>query len=278
MICAGFAGGASSSGNFAGGGQRTLPTRPARRSAGSSCGSIAKGVVGRSASRSPTTRLAHLSPDEQSVPCSVSRPAHDIWVPSSRATCRAHHDGAPGARIRSGIPTVSMSSSGPGPERRAFTGAKTDALFAGGEKAMALSWSGDRQYVIVSSPVANRGTDLIAVTTTTPSREIAVAQSQYDGPRAVLPMAMGAFVSNESVARSVRAGVPRWRRQDAISTAERDAGALVHRRPRDLLRRGRRHDDGGLDRDDERPPGLHRRLSLFATHLATAQRCSQQAA
>ena len=81
-----------------------------------------------------------------------------------------------------------------------MSGGKAEPLFANGEQGLALSWTRDRQYILMRRDNSKTGADLVAVATMGEPREVVVAQSQYDETEGQFSPdgRWVVFVSNES--------------------------------------------------------------------------------
>ena len=131
-----------------------------------------------------------LSADEQSVAVFLQRTGdNDIWV-IELARNLAHRitDGQPADAHPLWDPDgghvvfYSRRFGGGGPARQALHGGKAEPLFARGESGMPMSWTYDRQHLLLRRGGAGTGSDLVAVTTSGPWREVIVTQSPYDEP------------------------------------------------------------------------------------------------
>ncbi|MGH9372558.1 MAG: protein kinase domain-containing protein [Vicinamibacterales bacterium] len=129
-----------------------------------------------------------LSADEQSVVV-FRHPTgdNDIWVIElARNLARRVTDGPPADAHPLWDPDgrhVVFSSQrfgGGRAARQAVSGGKAEPLFANGQQGQALSWTRDREYILVRRTSATSGSDLVAVATMGDPREVAVAQSPYD--------------------------------------------------------------------------------------------------
>jgi Tol biopolymer transport system component len=169
-----------------------------------------QGAVLRAIGEPSTDFIAspELSPDEQSVVVFLQRTGdNDIWV-IELARNLAHRvtDGPPADAHPLWDPDgqhVVFSSrrfGGGGPARQAVAGGQAEPLFAKGESGLPLSWTRDRQYILIRRDAAKSGSDLVAVTTRGEPREIVVAQSPYDETEGQFSPdgKWVAFVSNES--------------------------------------------------------------------------------
>jgi len=129
-----------------------------------------------------------LSADEQSVVVFFPRTGdNDIWVIElARNLARRITDGPPADAHPLWDPDgqhVVFSSrrfGGGGPARQALSGGKAEPLFANSENGLPLSWTRDRQYILMRREGAGSGSDLVAVTTAGERREVVVAQSPSD--------------------------------------------------------------------------------------------------
>jgi tRNA A-37 threonylcarbamoyl transferase component Bud32 len=127
-----------------------------------------------------------LSADEQSAVVFLQRTGdNDIWV-IELARNLAHRvtDGPPADAHPlwdpDGEHVVFSSRRFGGAARQALSGGKAEPLFAGGENGLPLSWTRDRQFILIRRDGATSGSDLVAVATEGERREVVVAQSQYD--------------------------------------------------------------------------------------------------
>jgi serine/threonine protein kinase/Tol biopolymer transport system component len=205
VIAQGFAGGASSSGNFAASETGLLAYRAGAAQRRQLVWVDRTGAVLRPIGEPETDYAAgpELSPDESAV-AMFRQPSgtNNVWITElSRNVSRRISEGTLGGTHPLWDPDGQHIVFGAGgPMRRTISGANVAPLFAGGEKGLALAWTRDRQYVLVSRPTASNGSDLIAVATSTPPREVPVAQSQYDESEGQFSGdgKWVAFVSNES--------------------------------------------------------------------------------
>lgn len=127
-----------------------------------------------------------LSTDERSVVVFLQRTGdNDIWtIEVARSLIRRLTDGQPaeshplwdpdGGHVVFNARRDGVSA----PERLAVAGGKATPLRAR-ESGVALSWTRDRQFILMRRESAGNGPDLVAVSTTGDGREVAVAQSQY---------------------------------------------------------------------------------------------------
>jgi eukaryotic-like serine/threonine-protein kinase len=129
-----------------------------------------------------------LSADEQSVVVFLQRTGdNDIWlIELARNLARRITDGPPADAHPLWDPDgqhVAFSSrrfGGGGPAWQALNGGKAETLFANGESGLPLSWTRDRQYILLRREDAKTGSDLVAVATGGERRDVVVAGSQYD--------------------------------------------------------------------------------------------------
>jgi eukaryotic-like serine/threonine-protein kinase len=209
VIAQGFAGGASSSGNFAASNTGLLAYRAGAAQRRQLVWVNRQGTVVGTVGEPDADYVAapELSADDRSV--AVFRQptgVNDIWTTElGRNLSRRVTDGSPGSthplwdpdgqHIVFGSPTF-----GGGPTRQDLNGSKAAPLFANGERGLALSWTRDRQYLLVRRVAASGAGDLLALNTTDPSRAIAVTQSQADEAEGQFSPdgRWVAFVSNES--------------------------------------------------------------------------------
>jgi Tol biopolymer transport system component len=149
-----------------------------------------------------------LSPDEQSVVV-FRQPTgdNDVWVIElGRSLARRVTDGPPADAHPLWDPDgqhVLFNSSrfgGTGPIRQAVSGGKAEPLFANGMPGLAVSWTRDRQHVLLRRENPKSGSDLVAATTSGEPREVVVAQSTFDETEGQFSPdgRWVAFVSNES--------------------------------------------------------------------------------
>jgi Tol biopolymer transport system component/tRNA A-37 threonylcarbamoyl transferase component Bud32 len=191
-----------------------------------------QGAVLRAIGEPETDFIAspELSPDEQSVVVFLQRTGdNDIWVIElARNLARRVTDGPPADAHPLWDPDgqhVVFSSrrfGGGGPARQAVSGGKAEPLFANGENGLALSWTRDRQYILIRRDGATSGSDLVAVATGGERREVVVAQSQYDETEGQFSSdgRWVAFVSNDSGRPDVFVQTfPEGRARTQVSTA-----------------------------------------------------------
>jgi Tol biopolymer transport system component len=127
-----------------------------------------------------------LSADEQSVVVFLQRTGgdNDIWVIElARNLPRRITDGPPASAHPLWDPdgqhvVFNSPRFGGGPVRQALSGGKPEPLFASGENGLALSWTRDRQYILMRRDSAKGGSTLVAVATRGEPREVVVAQSR----------------------------------------------------------------------------------------------------
>jgi eukaryotic-like serine/threonine-protein kinase len=129
-----------------------------------------------------------LSADERSVLVFIQRTGdNDIWVIElARNLARRLTDGPPADANPLWDPDgqhvvfFSRRIAGGGPARQPVSGGTAEPLFAHGENGLPVSWTRDRQYVLMRRNTSANGADLAAVATKGEPREVSVAQSQYD--------------------------------------------------------------------------------------------------
>jgi Tol biopolymer transport system component/tRNA A-37 threonylcarbamoyl transferase component Bud32 len=129
-----------------------------------------------------------LSDDEQSVVVFSHRSGeNDVWVIElARNLARRVTDGPPADAHPVWDPdgqhvVFSSGRFGPrGPVRQPVTGGKAEPLFGTPVLGLALSWTRDRQYVLLRRDSTTSGADLVAVTTGGEPSELVVAQSLSD--------------------------------------------------------------------------------------------------
>jgi Tol biopolymer transport system component/tRNA A-37 threonylcarbamoyl transferase component Bud32 len=129
-----------------------------------------------------------LSADEQSVVVFLQRTGNnDIWVIDlARNLARRISDGPPANAHPLWDPDGqhvvfnSQRFAGGRPARQAVNGGKAEPLFANGEHGLALSWTRDRQYILLRRNNPKSGSALVAVATKGKAREVVVAQSESD--------------------------------------------------------------------------------------------------
>ena len=171
-----------------------------------------------------------LSGDEQSVVVFLQRTGdNDIWtIELARNLARRVTDGPPADAHPLWDPDgqhVVFSSrrfGGGGPARQALSGGKAEPLFAGAENGLPLSWTRDRQYLLLRRDSGKNGSDIVAVATTGERREVPVAQSQYDETEGQFSPdgRWVALVSNESGRSEVFVqSFPEGRSRAQVSTA-----------------------------------------------------------
>jgi Tol biopolymer transport system component/tRNA A-37 threonylcarbamoyl transferase component Bud32 len=151
-----------------------------------------------------------LSADEQSVLVFLQRTGNnDVWlIELARSLARRITDGPPASAHPLWDPdgqhvVFNSRRFGGGPARQALSGGKPEPLFANGEARLALSWTRDRQYILMRRDSTKSRADLVAVATAGERREapeVIVAQSQYDETEGQFSPdgRWVAFVSNES--------------------------------------------------------------------------------
>jgi serine/threonine protein kinase/Tol biopolymer transport system component len=129
-----------------------------------------------------------LSADERSVLVFIQRTGdNDIWaIELARNVARRLTDGPPADSNPLWDPDgqhvvyYSRRFAGGGPARQPMIGGRAEPLFANGETGVAVSWTRDRQYVLMRRNTTANGVDLVAVTTKGAPREVSVAQSPHD--------------------------------------------------------------------------------------------------
>jgi Tol biopolymer transport system component/tRNA A-37 threonylcarbamoyl transferase component Bud32 len=191
-----------------------------------------QGTVLRAIGEPETDFIAspELSADEQSVVVFLQRTGdNDIWVIElARNLARRITDGQPADSHPLWDPDgqhvvfYSRRFGGGGPARQALTGGKAEPLFANGENGLPLSWTRDRQYILIRRVGAGSGSDLVAVASGGGRPEVAVEQSQYDETEGQFSPdgKWVAFVSNESGRPEVSVqSFPEGRARTQISTA-----------------------------------------------------------
>ncbi len=191
-----------------------------------------QGTVLRAMGEPETDFIAspELSADEQSVVVFLQRTGdNDIWlIELARNLARRITDGPPADAHPLWDPDGqhvvfnSQRFGRSGPTRQAVSGGKAEPLFANGENGQALSWTRDRQYILIRRNSAKGSLDLVAVATTGEPREVVVAQSQYDETEGQFSPdgRWVAFVSNESGRAEVFVqSFPEGRARTQVSTA-----------------------------------------------------------
>ena len=153
-----------------------------------------------------------------------------------------------------------------------MSGGKAEPLFARGESGLPLSWTRDRQYILIRRDGAKNGSDLVAVGTGGERPEVVVAQSQYDeGEGQFSPDGRWvAFGSNESGRPEVLVqSFPEGRARTQVSTAggaqirwSSDGKEIFYVAP-DGRMMAVSIASGGASPDVKLP------VPLFQTHLAT---------
>jgi Tol biopolymer transport system component len=146
-----------------------------------------QGIMLRAVGEPETDAIAspELSGDEQSVVVFSHRSGqNDIWV-IELARNLAHRitDSPPAYAHPLWDPDgqhVVFRSGGRGLLRQSVAGGKAEPLFANTGNDLALSWTRDRQYILMRRESATSGSDLVAVATTGQKGELAVAQSKSD--------------------------------------------------------------------------------------------------
>jgi Tol biopolymer transport system component len=144
-----------------------------------------------------------LSADEKTVLVFTQRSGNnDCWVIELARNLPHRITDGPGAHAHpvwdpDGEHIIFNSTTGP--TRQALTGGTSEPLFEQRVRGTAVSWTRDRQYVLLRRDMGTTA-DLIAVEMKSPPREIVVAQSPYDEPEGQFSPdgKWVAFVSNES--------------------------------------------------------------------------------
>ena len=168
-----------------------------------------QGVVLRAIGEPGTDFIAspELSPDEQSVVVFLQRTGdNDIWVIElARNLARRITDGPPADAHPIWDPDGQHVVFNHAPVRRRSGAAAAERREAGaavpeGESGLALSWTRDRQFVLLRRDGEKTGADLVAVATAGEPREIVVAQSPFDETEGQFSPDGNwvAFVSNDS--------------------------------------------------------------------------------
>jgi eukaryotic-like serine/threonine-protein kinase len=129
-----------------------------------------------------------LSADEQSVVVFRQRTGdNDIWVIElARNLERRVTDGLPADAHplwdpdRQHVVFYSRRFSGGGLARQAAGGGPAEPLFPKNESGVPLSWTRDRQYLLVRRNTAPTGPDLVAIDVTAGQREVVVAHTKHD--------------------------------------------------------------------------------------------------
>ena len=129
-----------------------------------------------------------LSADEQSVLVFLQRTGdNDIWtIELARNLARRITDGRPADAHPLWDPDgqhvvfTTQRFGRAGPARQAVIGGKAEPLFANDESGVAVSWTRDRQYILMLRSSAQGAADLVAVTAQGEAREVVVAQSPSD--------------------------------------------------------------------------------------------------
>jgi Tol biopolymer transport system component len=144
-----------------------------------------------------------LSADEKTVLVFTQRSGNnDCWVIELARNLPHRITDGPGAHAHpvwdpDGEHIIFNSTTGP--TRQALAGGTSEPLFEQRVRGTAVSWTRDRQYVLLRRDMGTTA-DLIAVEMKSPPREIVVAQSPYDEPEGQFSPdgKWVAFVSNES--------------------------------------------------------------------------------
>jgi Tol biopolymer transport system component/tRNA A-37 threonylcarbamoyl transferase component Bud32 len=220
-----------------------------------------------------------LSPDERSIVVFRQTPDNDIWVIElARNLARRVTSGPPADAHPMWDPDgqhvvfVSRRLGTPGPSRQAVDGGKEAALFARAESGAALSWTRDRQYVLMRRAGADSGLDLVAIATAGEPRDVVVAQSRFDESEGQFSMdgKWVAFVSNDSGRPEVFVqSFPESRGRIQVSTAggsqvrwAADGREIFYVAPDGRMMAASISFDGGS-------PDVKLPAPLFQTHLAT---------
>jgi len=221
-----------------------------------------------------------LSADEQAVVV-FRQPTgeNDIWVIElARNLARRITDGPPADAHPLWDPDGrhvvfnSRRFGAGGPARQAVTAGKAEPLFANNENGLGLSWTRNRQYILIRRNNAKSGADLVAVATGGEPREVVVAQSSSDEAEGQFSPdgRWVAFVSHDSgrpevFVQSFPEGVARTQVSTAGGTQVRwssDAKEIFYVAP-DGTMMAVPIALGGRSPDPKAPVGL------FKTHLAT---------
>ena len=149
-----------------------------------------------------------LSPDERSVAVVLQRTGdNDIWVIDlARGLPHRVTDGQPADAHPLWDPDeqhvvfFSRRFGDGGPTRQAVTNGTAAPLFTREESGIALSWTRDRNHILIRRENPNTGLDLFAVPATGQQTSIVVAQSRYDETEGQFSPdgQLVAFVSNDS--------------------------------------------------------------------------------
>ena len=221
-----------------------------------------------------------LSADEQSVVVFLQRTGNnDIWVIELARNLARRITDSPPANAHplwdpDGQHVVFNSrrfGSG-GPARQVVSGGKAEPLFASGEHGLALSWTRDRQYLLMRRESPKGHADLVAVATKGEPREVVVAQSEHDETEGQFSPdgRWVAVVSNESGRPEVFVqSFPEGRARTQVSTAGgtqvrwSSGGTEIFYVAPDGKMMAVSIAFGGASPDVKLP------VSLFQTHLAT---------
>jgi eukaryotic-like serine/threonine-protein kinase len=187
LIAQGFAG-ASASGGFAASDTGVLAYRPGGAQKRQLTWVDRKGAPLRTIGEAATDFVAgpELSPDEQSVAVFLQRSSdNDIWVIElARNLARRITDGPPADAHPLWDPDgehvvfYSRRFGGlGGPTRQALVGGTAERLFPNEENGLPLSWTRDRQFLLLRRVNPKTGSDLVAIATAGEPREVIVAQS-----------------------------------------------------------------------------------------------------
>jgi serine/threonine protein kinase/Tol biopolymer transport system component len=149
-----------------------------------------------------------LSPDERSVAVFLQRTGdNDIWVIDlTRGLPHRVTDGQPADAHplwdpdQQHVVFFSRRFGDGGPTRQAVTGGTAAPLFPHEETGIALSWTRDRNHILIRRANPKTGLDLFAASPTGRQAPIVVAQSRYDETEGQFSPdgRLVAFVSNDS--------------------------------------------------------------------------------
>src|SRR3989442_3253847 len=173
-----------------------------------------------------------LSADEQSVVVFLQRTGNnDIWlIELARNLARRITNGPPASAHPLWDPdgqhvVFNSRRFGGGPSRQALSGGTAGPLLSKGAAGLALSWTRDRQYILMRRDSTKTRSDLVAVATGGEPREVPeviVAQSPYDETEGQFSPdgRWVAFVSNDSGRPEVFVqSFPEGRARTQVSTA-----------------------------------------------------------